>query len=77
MQARKIKLENLQIGDEVIIVYYERGHIHGLIKKLGEVNNSSDYQSDRDFHIKRDNSALLHNVCNTDDIYLIHRPDKE
>jgi hypothetical protein len=76
MKATEIKLQDLKIGDEVIVIWYEYGHMHGIIKELMEIKKLSNHQFNRFICINLGASDAIYNVCNTDNIYLIHRPKK-
>jgi hypothetical protein len=72
MKACKIDLQNLKAGDEIIIVY-DGGHMHGVIKELKDTHKISTHQFDRDISVSNDHSYVYYNVSNSDVIYLIDR----
>lgn len=74
MIAKVIKALDLKSKDEVIIVWYDGGGAHGIIQSLDEPSYFSSFQYTR--KIKIGGAGWL-TISNSDDVYLINRPDKE
>jgi len=75
MKAKIIALEEMQIGDEVIVSWYNGGHEHGVIRSLSEVMKFSTCQSYRHYGVESA-PTTERTIYNSDYVYLIHREKK-
>ena len=71
MKAKRITLEEMQVGDEVMTVWYNGGHEHGIIRTLYPVAKFSTCQSYRHYGLEHNTSERT--IYNSDYVYLIER----